>query len=78
MCMNKGIYNRFALFIIEYIYKNGWNELRPVQIEAARVLFDTDKNLLLSQRHQEKQKLHFFRSYQCFPRRIYRLLTAFI
>ncbi len=46
--MNKGIYNRFALFIIEYIYKNGWNELRPVQIEAARVLFDTDKNLLLS------------------------------
>lgn len=48
MCMNKGIYNRFALFIIEYIYKNGWNELRPVQIEAARVLFDTDKNLLLS------------------------------
>ena len=48
MCMNKDIYNRFAPFIIEYIYKNGWNELRPVQIEAARVLFDTDKNLLLS------------------------------
>ena len=46
--MNKDIYNRFAPFIIEYIYKNGWNELRPVQIEAARVLFDTDKNLLLS------------------------------
>lgn len=46
--MNKGIYNRFAPFIIEYIYKNGWNELRPVQIEAARILFETDKNLLLS------------------------------
>ncbi len=42
------IFNRFAPFIAEYIYKNGWKELRPVQLEAARVLFDTDNNLLLS------------------------------
>lgn len=42
------VFSRFAPFIAEYIYKNGWKELRPVQLEAARVLFDTDNNLLLS------------------------------
>ena len=32
----------------EYIYSNGWSELRDVQLEAARVIFDTDANLLIS------------------------------
>lgn len=42
------IFNRFAPFIQEYIYKHGWSELRSVQTEAARVIFDTDCNLLLT------------------------------
>ena len=39
---------RLAPFIQEYIYTHGWTELRPVQIEACRVIFDTDAHLLLA------------------------------
>ncbi len=42
------IFERYAPFIQDFIYKNNWEELRPVQIEAARVIFDTDNNLLLT------------------------------
>ena len=42
------IFSRYPAFIREYIFRSGWQELRSVQIEAARVLFDTDDNLLLS------------------------------
>ncbi len=42
------VFARFPDFIKEYIYGHGWSELREVQIEAARVLFDTDANLLIS------------------------------
>ena len=42
------IFERYAPFIQDFIYKNGWEELRPVQLEAARVIFDTDNNLLLT------------------------------
>ncbi|MBQ7315209.1 MAG: DEAD/DEAH box helicase [Clostridia bacterium] len=42
------IFERFPPFIQEYIYSHGWTELRKIQLEAARVLFDTDHNLLLS------------------------------
>ncbi len=42
------IFSRYPDFIREYIFRSGWQELRPVQIEAARVLFDSDDNLLLS------------------------------
>ena len=42
------IFVRFPAFIREYIYRSGWQELRDIQIEAARVIFDTDSNLLLS------------------------------
>ncbi len=42
------IFERYAPFIQDFIYKNNWKELRPVQIEAARVIFDTDNNLLLT------------------------------
>lgn len=42
------IYARFPDFIKEYIYGHGWSELRDVQLEAARVIFDTEDNLLLS------------------------------
>ena len=43
-----GIFERYAPFIQDFIYKNNWTELRPVQTEAARVIFDTENNLLLT------------------------------
>ena len=42
------VFAKFPSFIKEYIYSNGWSELRDVQLEAARVIFDTDANLLIS------------------------------
>jgi ATP-dependent Lhr-like helicase len=42
------MYDRLAPFIQEYLYHQGWTELRPVQIEACRVLFDTDAHLLVA------------------------------
>lgn len=42
------IFSRFPDFIKEYIYSHGWTELREIQLEAARVIFETESNLLLS------------------------------
>ncbi len=42
------IFSRFPDFVKEYIYTRGWSELRSVQLEAARVIFETDHNLLIS------------------------------
>lgn len=42
------LFSRFPDFIKEFIYRQGWSELRDIQLEAARVIFDTDANLLLS------------------------------
>jgi len=42
------IFDRFAPFIQDYIYRREWQELRGVQLEAAKVLFDTEDNLLLT------------------------------
>jgi ATP-dependent helicase Lhr and Lhr-like helicase len=39
---------RLAPFIQEYIYNHGWADLRPIQIEACKVVFDTDAHLLVS------------------------------
>jgi ATP-dependent helicase Lhr and Lhr-like helicase len=39
---------RLAPFIQEYIYNHGWNDLRPIQVEACKVVFDTDAHLLVS------------------------------
>lgn len=41
-------YHRFAPFIQEYIYSQGWADLRPVQVEACRVIFETDTHLLIA------------------------------
>lgn len=46
--MSDRSFYRLAPFIQEYIYSHGWAELRPVQIEACRVIFDTDAHLLLA------------------------------
>lgn len=42
------VFHRLAPFIQDYIYRNKWEELRPVQVKAAEAIFDTDENLLLS------------------------------
>ncbi|MCD7820152.1 MAG: DEAD/DEAH box helicase, partial [Lachnospiraceae bacterium] len=41
-------FDRYAPFIQDYIYQNGWENLRAVQAAAADVLFNTDENLLLT------------------------------
>ncbi len=42
------VFSRFPDFIKDYIYSHGWTELREIQLEAARVIFETESNLLLS------------------------------
>ncbi|WP_341526969.1 DEAD/DEAH box helicase [Nostoc sp. UHCC 0302] len=41
-------FKRLAPFIQEYIYHHQWTELRPVQIAACQVIFDTDAHLLVA------------------------------
>ncbi|HIK15839.1 MAG TPA: DEAD/DEAH box helicase [Leptolyngbyaceae cyanobacterium M33_DOE_097] len=41
-------FHRLAPFIQEYIYNEGWTELRPIQREACHVLFETDAHLLVA------------------------------
>ncbi len=41
-------YHRLAPFIQEYIYAQNWTELRPIQAEACRIIFDTDAHLLVA------------------------------
>lgn len=41
-------FSRLAPFIQEYIYQNNWTELRPVQLAACEVIFDTDAHLLVA------------------------------
>ena len=42
------MFSRLAPFIQEYIYNHNWTELRPVQIEACQVIFNTDAHLLIT------------------------------
>ncbi len=42
------IFYRYAPFIQDFIYQNHWAALRGVQLAAAKVLFDTDHNLLIT------------------------------
>ena len=42
------IFERFPDYIREYIYSHSWESLRAVQIAAAKTIFDTDNNLLLT------------------------------
>ncbi len=46
--MSGNPFYRLAPFIQEYIYTHGWTELRAVQVEACRVIFETDHHLLLA------------------------------
>jgi len=42
------VFERFPSFIREYIYSHSWDSLRQVQVEAAKTIFYTDNNLLLT------------------------------
>ena len=42
------IFERFPSFIREYVYSHSWDNLRRVQIEAAKTILDSDNNLLLT------------------------------
>ncbi len=42
------LFARFPDFIKEYIYRRGWSELREIQTVAAKVIFESEDNLLLS------------------------------
>ncbi len=41
-------FERYAPFIQDYIYQNGWDSLRAVQSATADVIFNTNENLLLT------------------------------
>jgi len=41
------MFSSFSPFIREFIYRRGWHDLHEVQKIAARVIFDTDYNLLI-------------------------------
>ncbi len=42
------VFDRYSPFIREYIYRNGWDNLRAIQVAAADAIFNTDDNVLLS------------------------------
>jgi len=46
--MTSDPFRRLAPFIREFIYAKQWSELRAVQVEACRVIFETDSHLLLA------------------------------
>ncbi len=46
--MSDTFFYRLAPFIQEYIYNHNWTELRPVQIAACQVIFNTDAHLLVA------------------------------
>ena len=41
------IFEKYAPFIQDFIYRNGWEELRAIQVAAGDAVFNTDDNLLL-------------------------------
>ena len=45
---NINIFEKLSPYIREYIYRNSWAELRPIQVFAAESIFNTENNLLLT------------------------------
>ena len=41
-------FDRYAPFVQDFIYRNGWENLRSIQVAAAEAIFNTDENLLLT------------------------------
>ena len=46
--MPMSAFDRYAPFVQDYIYRNGWQNLRAIQVAAADAIFNTDDNLLLT------------------------------
>ncbi|MBD2296608.1 DEAD/DEAH box helicase [Anabaena sphaerica FACHB-251] len=46
--MSNSTFSRLAPFIQEYIYLHNWTELRPVQVAACEVIFETEAHLLVA------------------------------
>ena len=42
------IFQRYAPFIQDFIYRNGWENLRSIQVAAGDAIFNTEENVLLS------------------------------
>lgn len=43
-----GIFDRYAPFVQDYIYRNRWDNLRAIQVAAANAIFNTDDHVLLA------------------------------
>ena len=41
------IFNRYAPFIQDFIYRNNWESLRGIQVAAGEAIFNTDQHVLL-------------------------------
>ena len=44
----KNVFERLAPFIQEYIYRNGWTQIRPIQVAACDMILNTEDNVLLA------------------------------
>ena len=42
------VFERYAPFVQDYIYRSGWQSLRAVQNAAGDAIFNTDRNVLLT------------------------------
>ena len=42
------VFSRYAPFIQEYIYRQGWDTIRPIQVAAAHEIFENNHNVLIS------------------------------
>lgn len=42
------IFDRYAPFVQDYIYRNNWESLRAIQVAAANAIFNTDDHVLLT------------------------------
>jgi len=42
------VFDRYAPFVQDFIYRNQWESLRAIQVAAADVIFNSDDNLLLT------------------------------
>ena len=45
--LDEEVFEYYAPFIREFIYKSGWEELREVQLEAGKIIYGSENNMLL-------------------------------
>ena len=63
------VFERYAPFIQDFIYRNGWETLRGVQVAAGEAIFGTDCNVLLSASTAAGKTEGRFSPYSpCFPK----------